>query len=276
MMKKLTLIALSMLALSACGGSNTQGTPQQASAAAASTAAITTPVAASDSTTPSNMKVYRMATEREFTPLIVPAPNGAVTGFEVDVLEAIGKAQGFQVAFVPTEWANVFPQLDAGTVDIAGSGIIMTEERLQKWDFSEPFIVAKFAVVVPQDSTIKDSNDLQDKRVAVQPDSVFAEFAQSKTPHIHSTKTIWMSIKETINKRADAAMVNTIIADHFVAKHANEKLKVVEFQDREIPLGFALKKGNTELQKQINEGLAKIKSDGTYDKLKEKWNIKNH
>lgn len=278
MMKKLTLIALSVLALSACDA-NMQATPQQSTNVAAdNNAAVTAPapVAASNSATPSSKKVYRMATEREFTPLIVPAPNGTVTGFEVDVLEAIGKAQGFQVTFVPTDWANVFPMLDAGTVDIAGSGIIITEERLQKWDFSEPFIVAKFAVVVPQDSTIKNSSDLQNKLVAVQPDSTFAEFAQSKTTKIHSTKTIWMSIKEIINKNAEAAMVNTIIAEHFVAKHPNEKLKVVEFQDREIPLGYALKKGNTELQQQINEGLAKIKSDGTYDKLKEKWDIKNH
>lgn len=269
MRKKWTLIALSILALTACNNEpNNQQTSQNP----------TPPIAASASSSTATVtkQVYRMATEREFTPLIVPSENGSVTGFEAELLEEIGKVQGFQVEFLPTDWKNVFPQLDEGVVDIAGSGIIMTEERLQKWDFSDPFIVAKFAVVVPQDSTIAKSEDLQGKRVAVQPDSAFADFAQSKTKNIVSTKTTWMSVKETMNKNADAAMLNTIIADHFVSKHPDENLKVVAFQDQDIPLGYALKKGNTELQKQINEGLAKIKSDGTYDKLKDKWGIKTH
>lgn len=265
---------LGVLVLSACGNdsSNNQTTAPSATTPPPS---ATAPAETANATDVAPQKTYHVAVEREFTPLIVPGENGKVTGFEADVLEAIGKEQGFQADFLPMPWSEVFAKLDASSVDIAGSGIIMTEERLQKWDFSEPFIVAKYAVVVPQDSTITKSEDLQGKRVAVQPDSAFAEFAQSKTQNIVSTETIWMSIKSVITKDAEAAMVNTVIAEHFVAKHPEANLKVVAFvNDKDIPLGYALKKGNVEIQKQINEGLEKIKANGEYDKIKAKWNIK--
>lgn len=264
-MKKWAM-ALGVLALCAC---NDNASDKQA-------VSNTTPPPAVTTNAPdvAHQKIYRVAVEREFTPLIVPGEQGRVTGFEADVLEAVGNEQGFGVEFLPMDWQQVFPQLDEGNVDVAGSGIIMTDERLQKWDFSDPFIVAKYAVVVPTDSTITKSEDLRDKRVAVQPDSAFAEFARSKANDIMDTKTIWMSIKAAITKEADAAMVNTVIAEHFVAKYPNE-VKVVAFtNDADIPLGYALKKGNGELQAQINEGLAKIKASGEYDKLKAKWDIK--
>lgn len=266
-MKKWTLLAVGILALSACqDNSNTKS---------ATPAAASTPAAQADTSVNADVKTYRVAIEREFTPLIVPGENGAITGFEADILQEIAKVQGFQLQFLTSAWENVFPQLDNGTVDIAGSGIIMTEERLQKWDFSEPFIVAKYAVIVPENSSITKSEDLQTKRVAVQPHSAFDAFARSKSPNIVSTQTIWVSIKETVNGHADAAMVNTVIGDHFVAKYPNEKLKVVAFEsDADIPLGFAVKKGNTELKQQLDEGLSKIKANGTYEKLKEKWGIK--
>lgn len=267
MMKKWSVIALSMLVLNACvDNSNNDAT------VSSNTSSVT---ANDNATNTTPQKTYRVAVEREFTPLIVPGEGGKLTGFEVDVLDAIGKEQSFKVDFLPIPWSEVFPQLGNGSVDIAGSGIIMTEERLQQWDFSDPFIVAKYAVVVPQDSTIAKSGDLQGKRVAVQPNSAFAEFAQSKTQDILKTESIWMSIKAVMTKEAEAAMVNTIIAEYFVAKHPEANLKVVAFtNDADIPLGYALKKGNSEVQKQINEGLAKIKENGQYDKIKAKWNIK--
>lgn len=272
MMKKWSLIAMSLLALNACQDSSsnkTEAAPSPTPAPAASSSNTATPPTA-------NQKVYRMATEQEFTPFIVPGENGLVTGFEADVLQAAATAQGFKIEFVPMPWKDVFPTLEEGKVDIAGSGIIMTEERMQKYDFTEPFIVAKYAAVVPEDSTITKATDLQDKRVAAIPDSAFANFAASKSKNVVDGQTIWVSIKQVMGKQADAAIVNTPIADHFVAKYPDQKLKVVAFnEEQDIPLGYALKKGNTELKNQINEGLNKIKSDGTYDKLKEKWNIKS-
>ena len=37
------------------------------------------------------------------------------------------------------------------------------------------------------------------------------------------------------------------------------------------PLGIAVKKGNTELLKKINDGLGKIKANGEYAKIYKKW-----
>lgn len=171
------------------------------------------------------------------------------------------------------EWKDVLPKLNDGNADIAGSGIIMTPERLQTWTFTEPFIQTGFAVVVRQDSTIKSTEDLKKATIAVQPNSTFAEFAQSQSSNIITTTSPWDSIREVMMGRADAAMVNGVIASHYVGDYPKENLRFVNVGHEKINIGFALKKGNTELKQKIDKGLEQIKADGTYDKIKAKWHI---
>jgi polar amino acid transport system substrate-binding protein len=42
---------------------------------------------------------------------------------------------------------------------------------------------------------------------------------------------------------------------------------------RRVPIAFGVKKGNAALLAKINDGLAKIKADGTLDKILKKWNF---
>lgn len=262
-MKKWTLLALGVLSLGACSDNTAQnGTTDTAN----------TPPAAS---TTSSEKVYRVAIEREFSPFIIPDTGSATTGFEAELLQAIAQKQGFQVKFEPTLWERVFPQLDSGESDIAGSGIIMTSERMTKWDFSEPFIVAKFAVVATAESNINKSADLKAKRVAANKGTTFENFAESRGVDLVQANSVFLSIQETMKRNTEATLVNSVIADYFVSKYPDQKLKVVAFDDMELPIGFAVKKGNTELKQKINDGLTQVKNDGTYNQLKAKWHIHN-
>lgn len=258
-MKKWTLIALSILSLSACSDNSSQNT------------SANTPAA----TTASSEKVYRVTIEHEFSPFIIPG-TGTTTGFEAELLQEIGKKQGFQVKFEPSLWEQVFAKLDSGESDIAGSGIIMTSERMEQWDFSEPFIVAKYAVIAPANSTISKSADLKSKRIAASKGTALASYAESLGSDLVPADSVFLSIKETMKNNTEATMVNSVIADYYVSQYPDQNLKVVAFNDVELPIGFAVKKGNTELKQKINDGLAQVKSDGTYDRLKEKWHILNH
>ncbi|ULJ69212.1 transporter substrate-binding domain-containing protein [Wielerella bovis] len=258
-MKKWTLIALSILSLSACQDASNQNT----------SAASTPP------TETGSEKVYRVAIEHEFSPFIIPGA-GTTTGFEAELLQEIAKKQGFQVKFEPTLWEQVFPKLDSGESDIAGSGIIMTSDRVAKWDFSEPFIVAKYAAIASEESTISKSADVKSKRIAANKGTALENFAESLGAELVQANSVFLSIQETMKRNTEATMVNSVIADYYVAQYPDQKLKVIAFNDVELPIGFAVKKGNTELKQKINAGLTQVKSDGTYDRLKEKWHIHNH
>lgn len=264
-MKKIALLLCTAFALTACGEA------QQNTTTVAPTVSSATPATASEVS--SNLPVYKVAVEKQFTPFVVPGKGIEVEGFERDILQAIGEKQGFQVKFDVYAWDDVLPKLNDGGADIAGSGIIMTPERLQTWTFTEPFIQTGFAVVVRQDSPIKSTEDLKKASIAVQPNSTFAEFAQSQSSNIIPTKSPWDSIREVMMGKADAAMANGVIASHYVGEFPKENLRFVNVGSEKINIGFALKKDNIELKQKIDKGLAQIKADGTYDKIKAKWHI---
>ena len=56
------------------------------------------------------------------------------------------------------------------------------------------------------------------------------------------------------------------------SKYPNEKFRIIK--DPSIAteqLAWGVKKGNTELLNKLNNGLAQLKADGTYNKIHEKW-----
>ena len=68
----------------------------------------------------------------------------------------------------------------------------------------------------------------------------------------------------------DAAVIDTPVALYY-AKH-DDALKVAgEPKVSENGLAIGVKKGNTELQKEINAALKAVKDDGTYGKMYAKW-----
>ena len=57
-------------------------------------------------------------------------------------------------------------------------------------------------------------------------------------------------------------------------EEANQKIvDAIAAEKAKEDIAIAVKKGNKELLDLINKGLAELKADGSYDKLKAKWNL---
>lgn len=78
-----------------------------------------------------------------------------------------------------------------------------------------------------------------------------------------------------LNGNIDACVCDSLIASDFVLANPNykDKLKVAGSAFTQEDIAIAVKKGNKELLDLINKGLAELKADGSYDKLKAKWNL---
>src|ERR1700745_609075 len=59
-------------------------------------------------------------------------------GFDVDMAEALGKALGVKVEYVPTAWPQLMKDFEADNFDIAMGGISITFDRQKKGMFSTP------------------------------------------------------------------------------------------------------------------------------------------
>lgn len=109
-------------------------------------------------------KIYKVGTEATFAPFESVDDSGKIVGIDVDVLKAIADEMDFEVDWNNIGWEPVFQTIKNGETDIGASGITITEERKESFDFTEPYYESQLLIVVKEDSKIKSLAELKDKK----------------------------------------------------------------------------------------------------------------
>jgi ABC-type amino acid transport substrate-binding protein len=197
--------------------------------------------------------------------------DGQPTGFSADLAAQIADRLGrtLEVTIVP--FPELFTKLKDGECDIVMSAVSITPERQAEVDFSDPYFSSGQALLVPIDSSIGGESDLKGKTVGVLRDSTNQQEAEG----IRGIKKIVpFDSKEPLFAALVAGELDAVICDTpFAQYNAKEtgKTRIAEELTRGDVYGIAVKKGNAELVTQINEALASINQDGTYDRLYEEY-----
>ena len=196
-----------------------------------------------------------------------------IVGFDVDVIEAIGKASGFKVQVQNLQFDGLIPALVAGNIDIAINDITITEARAKHVDFSRRYYIAGLGVVVNQDNkTIRTAKDLEGKRLAVSIGSTGEEAARgiknAKVVVFNQLNECYLELK---NRGVDAVVNDLPTNDYYVATAGKGAVKSLSLALNEEDLGIAVKKGNKDLLKLIDKGLKTIKQNGEFAKIYKKW-----
>ncbi len=220
-------------------------------------------------------KTYVFAADATWPPFEFVDEKGVLTGFEVELIPAIGKAVGVDMTVKNVPWDTIFAGLANGAYDGVASGVTVTEERKASMDFSTPIISQGQIVIVPTASSVANIQDLNGKKVGVQIGTTGDFALDSYKVNKKVYDDIGLAIEDMMNGNLDAAVCDSIIASDFVL--ANEgysgKLKVAGTPFTVEDIAIAVKKGNTKLLNLVNEGLAKMEADGSLAALKAKWNI---
>ena len=172
------------------------------------------------------------------------------------------------------DFSGIIPGLVSGQLDGAIAGMNITEERKQSVDFSDGYIQSGLAVVVSKSNTsIASLEDLRGKTAAVKKGTTGAKFAEDNKDkygvniaYYDDSPSMMMAVA---NGNADFLMEDYPVINYQIKIGEQDKLKIAVDSVIDPPsYGFAVKKGeNAELLKMFNEGLQKIKADGTYDKI---------
>ncbi|GGJ84723.1 ABC transporter substrate-binding protein [Deinococcus aquiradiocola] len=211
----------------------------------------------------------KIATEGAFPPFNY-FKGKQLTGFEVDLANAIAKQLGLKVEWISQPFDNLLIGLNQDRYDfvIASHGI--TAERQKAVDFSNPHYCTGGAVVSKIGGP-KTAADLKGKTVAVQVGTTYLENVQ-KVAGIGRVSTF---PKDTDAQAAlMAGRVDAWVGDKFsaldVVKAQKGKLQVGEllFQEK---IAMAVKKGNSSLVKELNSSLATLQSNGVYAKLSQSY-----
>ncbi|MFN8121452.1 MAG: basic amino acid ABC transporter substrate-binding protein [Thermoleophilia bacterium] len=212
------------------------------------------------------------------------AGSTEVKGFDVDLVKAIAATFGVtDVEFKRESFDTIFTTTAQGRFDMAASSITITDERKKVVAFSDPYFEANQSIMVRGDDpqgldalagkTItpeEAQTALKGKTLGVQRGTTGAELA-SKVPDAKSQQ--FQIVDDAFNallaKRVDAVLNDYAISAY--ATVAKPNLKVVAKVSPSESYGFAFPQGSTALVAAFNEGLAKVKADGTYADIYRKW-----
>lgn len=196
-------------------------------------------------------------------------------GFEVDVWNAIGERLDREVEFVTTNFSGLFGMLETGRIDTISNQITITPERLEKYDFADPYVYDGAQIVVRKgNDSIQGLDDLKGKKVAVNLGSNFEQLMRK-----HDTNNEINIITYETNLEQDVALGRT---DAFVMDRVGSAQLIKEaglplqlagkpFETLENAFPFVKTPEQQALLAEVNRALAEMRADGTLTQISQKW-----
>ena len=193
--------------------------------------------------------------------------DGEIVGVDIDIAKEIAKELGKELVIKDVSFDFVINEVKSGKADFAAAGISITPERAEEVDFTMEYTTSNQVVVVKKDSSIKDFDDIKNKKIAVQLGTVADLYVEEnyKKATVVSHKKYLSAVEDVKTGKADCIIMDELPAKAIVAE--NDNLKILDgvlFQDK---YGMIVKKGNDELKDQINKVLERMVNDGTIDEL---------
>ncbi|WP_067499610.1 transporter substrate-binding domain-containing protein [Actinoplanes sp. TFC3] len=222
--------------------------------------------------------VLTTCTHLPYAPFQSKDQTGKVVGFDVALIDLVATKLGVTQAIVDTPFEGIKSgsDLNSGKCDVAAAGMTITDERKKVLDFSEPYFDATQALSVVTGHEVKTLEELKGKRLGVQGGTTGEEYinAQVKEKNLGITVVSYKdlaAVQQALSTNQIAAAVGDLpVWNEYVKANPGKIVVAAGFNTGE-QYGFAVKKGNAELQKAINEAIAAARTDGTYDKLYSTW-----
>lgn len=196
---------------------------------------------------------------------------GSYTGFDIDLMDAIGAKIGRTPEYQDTSFETIFRDVGQGKFEAVISAATITPEREKEVAFSDPYYLSEQAILVKEGSEITGIEDLEGKTVGAQQGTTGLELGKEKANA--GELRPYPEGPDAINA-LKAGTVEAVIIDAPVAQNAIEEEGGVEIAEKvptEEEYGIALAKDNTQLLKEINQGLEEVIADGTYTTIYKKW-----
>ncbi|MGE9781236.1 MULTISPECIES: ABC transporter substrate-binding protein/permease [unclassified Janibacter] len=234
----------------------------------APSASASAPADASASKVPDPLRV---GTEGVYAPFSIKQGDD-FTGFDVEVMKAVGERLGVEVEFVATPWDSMFAALAAGRFDVVANQVNVNPEREKLYDLSDPYVDTAGVLVVAEDNpeNITKLSDLKGKRAAENLTSSWAEVAKDNGADIVGVDGMNEAMSSLKEGRVDAIVNDKLAVRNYIATSPDPGVKIVAETDDQAQSVFAAKKG-TGYMPEINKALAEMEEDGTTQAIYDKY-----
>ena len=217
-------------------------------------------------------KVLKVGFEGTYPPFNFVDDKQNYIGFDVDISNELAKRLGVETEFIATKWDSLLGGLKSDKFDIIIGQMTVTEERKKSVDFTDPYVVTGSVLVTREDTNdITKLEDIKGKNVGVGGGTTFEEVANSVDgANVKLYKAVSDYVQDLQNKRLDVIINDQLLMGYNI-KENNLPLKITSEILNKDEIGMAINKGNEDFVDKINEAIAAMKEDGTYDEIYKKW-----
>lgn len=231
-------------------------------------------------------RILQSASELDYPPFAIVQPDGIADGFSVELLKAVVEVVNLEVNISVGPWHEIKQQLEEGRLDVLPL-VSYNTERDKVFDFTAPYLQMHGTIFVRKgDNSIRSEADLKDKEVLVMRNDTAHEYAVSNNL---SSKLILTTSFEEAMRLLSSGKHDAILCQYLMGLQLIKSLGIInivsisqedvaslkpregEKSGFEQKFCLAVPEGNKELLALLNEGLAIVNANGTYEKLYNEW-----
>jgi cystine transport system substrate-binding protein len=238
-------------------------------------AALGQPASADDLAQIKASGVFRIGTEGTYAPFTYHDDAGKLTGFDVELASGIAQRLGVKPQFIEAKWEGLIAGLDVDRYDAVINEVAITDERKLKYDYSDPYITSHAVLIVASDNTtIRSFDDLKGRKSANTMTSNVGRIAAAHGAQVIPAQGFDESIDLLVAGRVDATVNDSLSFLDYRKREPDARIKVVavdtspKSSDKSAVL---IRKGNPKLRVAIDDALAGMRKDGTYQRISLKY-----
>jgi cystine transport system substrate-binding protein len=214
------------------------------------------------------------AMEGTWAPWTYHDESGELVGFDTEVGKLIAAKLGVEAEFVEGEWDGLFAGLDVGRYDAVINGVEITDERAEKYDFTEPYAYIRTALVVGTDNDdIQSFEDLDGKTTANSFNSTYMLLAEDYGAECKNVDSLSETMDMVLSGRVDATLNAEVSIYDYLSEHPDAAIKIVALTDDASKVSIPLRKGDSSasLKTAIDQAIKELRESGELAAVSEKY-----
>jgi cystine transport system substrate-binding protein len=215
-----------------------------------------------------------VATEGTYRPFSFHGDNGTgdLTGYDVEIIQAVGDKLGLKVEFQETQWDAIFAGLDAGRFDVIANQVTINDEREKSYLFSTPYTVSPGVIVVNEDDdSISSFADLKGKTSAQSLTSNWNDLAVESGATVEAVEGWSQAVALLRQARVDATITDKLTYLDSATTDGPTGLKIAAETDDAGKQAFAFTKDKKALVDAVDGALDELRADGTLAEISKKY-----
>ena len=229
-----------------------------------------------------DLKEIRFGVEASYAPFEYKTPDGKLTGFDIDIGNAVCAKLKTKCVWVENDFDGLIPALQARKFDAINSDMTITDQRKHAIAFTDPIYTIPNQLIAKQGSGLLPTPQaLKGKRVGVLQGTIQEAYAKKKWApagvEVVPYQTQDLAYADLKSGRLDATFQDAEAGSKgFLAKPQGQGFAFAggTVSDAEIlgsGVGFGLRKNDAALKTALDQALKDLKADGTIDNLAKKY-----